>query len=83
MYGIHVHEAVLNAGESESGITIHLVNEEYDKGRILFQGSLAIRSDDTPESLAARVLVLEHKNYAPVIEKYVHSVSEGIASKPG
>jgi phosphoribosylglycinamide formyltransferase-1 len=68
MYGHHVHEAVLAQGDSESGITIHLVNEQYDKGTILLQKKVPVTSDDTPSSLAAKVLVLEHAWYSKVIE---------------
>lgn len=68
MYGHHVHEAVLDARETESGITIHMVNEEYDQGRKLLQKTVPVESNDTPESLAARVLQLEHTWYPKVIE---------------
>ena len=68
MYGHHVHEAVLAAGDAESGVTIHFVNEEYDKGTILLQKKVAVSPDDTATSLAAKVLVLEHAWYAKVIE---------------
>lgn len=69
MHGIHVHEAVIKAGKTESGISIHFVNEAYDEGKIIFQEKCEVGKDDTPESLAARVLKLEHKNYAKVIEQ--------------
>jgi len=69
MYGIHVHTAVLEAGETESGATVHLVNEEYDKGRILMQRHVPVLAGDTPESLAARVLECEHKLYPEALEK--------------
>ncbi len=69
MYGIYVHTAVLAAGETESGATVHLVNEEYDKGRILMQRRVPVLSDDTPESLAARVLACEHTLYPDALEK--------------
>lgn len=68
MYGHHVHEAVLAAGETESGITIHMVNEEYDQGRKLLQKTVPVESNDTPETLAARVLQLEHTWYPKVID---------------
>ncbi len=68
MYGKHVHRAVLESGAEKSGITIHLVNEEYDKGRILFQEEVAISPTDTPESLAAKVQQLEHYHYPRVVE---------------
>jgi formyltetrahydrofolate-dependent phosphoribosylglycinamide formyltransferase len=68
MYGIHVHRAVLEAKRTASGITIHEVDGQYDHGTPLFQTTCAVTSDDTPESLAARVLALEHRFYAPVLE---------------
>jgi phosphoribosylglycinamide formyltransferase-1 len=63
MYGIHVHEAVLAAGETISGATVHIVDEEYDHGPILLQRKVDVRIDDTPETLAARVLEIEHQIY--------------------
>jgi phosphoribosylglycinamide formyltransferase-1 len=63
-----VHAAVIAAGEQESGITIHLVNERYDEGRILFQAKCPVLPDDTPESLAERIHALEHAHYARVVE---------------
>ena len=71
MYGNHVHQAVLQAGETKSGITIHLVNENYDEGRILFQASLEIKPGETPESLASRIHELEHQHYPRVLENYI------------
>ncbi len=71
MYGNHVHEAVIAAGEKESGITIHLVNNEYDKGRILFQATCSVSPDDTPEILAAKIHRLEHRFYPIEIESYI------------
>ncbi|MEI7707907.1 MAG: phosphoribosylglycinamide formyltransferase [Chlorobium sp.] len=69
MYGIYVHAAVLEAGETESGATVHLVNEEYDKGRILMQRHVPVLPDDTPETLAERVLACEHILYPDALEK--------------
>jgi phosphoribosylglycinamide formyltransferase 1 len=60
MYGTHVHEAVLAAGERETGVTIHLVDREYDHGRILAQCRVPVLAEDTVQSLAARVLEQEH-----------------------
>ncbi len=71
MYGHHVHEAVIAAKEAESGITIHLVNERYDEGRILFQARCPVLPDDTPESLAQRVHALEHAHYPQVAEALI------------
>jgi phosphoribosylglycinamide formyltransferase-1 len=68
MYGMHVHRAVIAAGERESGITIHYVNERYDEGEHLFQATCPVLPDDTPESLAERIHALEHAHYARVVE---------------
>ncbi len=68
MYGSFVHEAVKAAGDTETGITIHLVNENYDEGRIVFQASVPLTSADTPESIAQKVHALEHKHFPAVIE---------------
>lgn len=69
MYGIHVHEAVLAAGERKSGITIQYINERYDEGDYIFQAECPVLPDDTPETLAARVHQLEYRYYPEVIEK--------------
>ncbi len=71
MYGMHVHEAVKVAGETESGITIHYVNEQYDEGQIIFQAKCTIKSDDTAKEIAQRVLGLEHENYPKVVEEEI------------
>jgi len=68
MYGSFVHEAVKAAGDIETGITIHLVNEHYDEGRIVFQASVRLTADDTPETIAQKVHALEHKHFPEVIE---------------
>lgn len=68
MYGHHVHEAVVRNRESVSGMTIHLVNEEYDQGTILLQKTVDLAPADTPEQLAAKVLQLEHTWYPKIIE---------------
>lgn len=60
MYGTHVHEAVLEAGESETGVSIHLVDEDYDTGPVVTQTVVRVRPDDNVELLAARVLEREH-----------------------
>ncbi len=74
MYGEHVHRAVIEAGEKESGITIHLVNERYDSGDTLFQATVPVAPDDTPESLAAKIHVLEHRHFPAVIERTIRSL---------
>lgn len=71
MYGMRVHEAVIAAGERESGITIHHVNECYDKGDIIFQAKCSVLPGDTPESLAGKVHALEHEWYPKIIEKTI------------
>ncbi len=68
MYGHHVHEAVKAASESESGITIHLVNEHFDEGKILFQAAVQLEPTDSPEMIAQKVLELEHKYFPKIIE---------------
>jgi phosphoribosylglycinamide formyltransferase-1 len=72
MYGSHVHEAVIAAGEKESGITIHYVDEYYDHGQPIFQSKVDIDPKDTPESLAAKIHQLEHKYYPVVIEEILN-----------
>jgi len=67
MYGVHVHTAVLAAGESESGVTIHRVSPEYDSGEIVAQTTVPVLAGDTPETLAARVLEREHTFLVEVI----------------
>ena len=67
MYGSRVHRAVLAAGRTESGATVHLVDEEYDRGAILAQGRVPVLADDTPERLAARVLEVEHRLLPAVV----------------
>lgn len=61
MYGIRVHQAVLAAGAKESGASVHYVTEEYDRGPVIARARVPVLSGDTPESLAARVLIAEHK----------------------
>jgi phosphoribosylglycinamide formyltransferase-1 len=68
MYGDYVHRAVLEANEKESGITIHLVNEEYDKGKILAQFSVPILPDETVETLREKIKKLEHTHLPRVIQ---------------
>ena len=74
MYGRHVHQAIIDNKEKESGITIHYVDGHYDNGDIIFQATCAISEDDTPESLAKKVQELEHKYYYEIVEKVVGEV---------
>jgi phosphoribosylglycinamide formyltransferase-1 len=71
MYGMKVHEAVIAAREKESGCSVHYVTEQYDEGEILLQLRCLVRADDTPESLAHRVLTLEHKCYVEAVKKWI------------
>ena len=69
MYGKAVHKAVIEAGEKESGISIHFVNEKYDEGEIIFQAKCTIDNKDTPKSLAEKIHALEYEYFPQVIEK--------------
>jgi phosphoribosylglycinamide formyltransferase-1 len=71
MYGMNVHEAVIAAGETETGVTIHVVDAEYDRGPILAQWVVPIKPDDTPETLATRVLETEHEIYVDTLRKVI------------
>lgn len=74
MYGRHVHEAVISAGEKESGITIHYVDELYDHGQAIFQASVAVEPGDTAETLAKKVRHLEHTYFPSEIERLLQSL---------
>jgi phosphoribosylglycinamide formyltransferase-1 len=71
MYGMKVHERVKSTGEKETGITIHLVNDRYDEGKIVFQTKCPVDPNDTPEQIANKVHQLERAHYAPVIEEWI------------
>lgn len=73
MYGMKVHEAVKQAGDDETGITIHVVNEKYDEGRILFQATCRVSENDSPEQIAGKVHQLEHHSYPKVIETWINT----------
>jgi phosphoribosylglycinamide formyltransferase-1 len=72
MYGMHIHKAVIENKEKETGITIHYVDENYDEGAILFQESVALSGTDTPESVAVRIHTLEQKYFPELIEKVLN-----------
>ena len=74
MYGSHVHEAVVAAGEKESGITIHMVDENCDGGRIIFQTTVSVTPEDTPDDVATKVHALEYEHFPRVIEKTLDSI---------
>lgn len=71
MYGVHVHEAVLAAGEKESGCSVHFVNERYDEGAVLLQKKCPVLPEDTVDTLAERVLDLEHEAYPEALKMLV------------
>ncbi len=73
MYGKAVHQAVVAAGDKESGITVHLVDNYYDHGKIIFQATCQIDGHETPETLAQKIHVLEHTHFARVIEGLLKS----------
>jgi phosphoribosylglycinamide formyltransferase-1 len=76
MYGQYVHQSVLNAGEMESGITIHYVDEHYDNGDIIFQTACPVLDNDTPEELAQRIHKLEYMHYPGVIEEVLKGLKK-------
>ena len=71
MYGMHIHRAVVNNKEKETGITIHYVNENYDQGAIIFQKKVTLSYNDTPETVAEKIHKLEQENFPKVIEKVI------------
>lgn len=71
MFGQKVHEAVITAKETESGITIHYVNEKYDEGQIIFQAKCTVEAGETPESLAQKIHSLEHLHLPKIVEETV------------
>lgn len=71
MYGMNVHKAVIDYGVKITGVTVHIVDEEYDHGPIVMQRAVEVRDDDTPETLAERVLKVEHEIYPQAIKLFV------------
>ncbi len=71
MYGMRVHEAIVANHEPATGITIHLVNEEYDKGKILFQTQCSVETMDTPDTVAEKIHILEHMHYPRIIQEWI------------
>ena len=69
MFGMHVHDAVVTNKETETGITIHYVNKEYDKGSIIFQSKFSISPNDTPNDIAKKIHELEYAHFPKIIEK--------------
>lgn len=76
MFGIHVHEAVINSGVKVTGVTVHLVDEVYDHGPIILQKCVPILNDDNPKSLAERVLKVEHQTYSEAIQLFAEDKIE-------
>jgi phosphoribosylglycinamide formyltransferase-1 len=74
MYGDNVHKAVVASGDTESGITIHLIDEHYDKGTTFFQAKCPVLPTDTPDDVAAKVHALEYEHFPHVIEEILHSL---------
>ncbi len=73
MYGMRVHESVIASGDRVSGATVHLVDEEYDHGKILLQREVPVAADETPESLATKVLAVEHVIYPEAIRLFAEA----------
>lgn len=74
MYGDRVHKAVVESGDTESGITIHLIDEQYDKGTTFFQAKCPVLPTDTPDDVAAKVHALEYEHFPHVIEEILHTL---------
>jgi phosphoribosylglycinamide formyltransferase-1 len=72
MYGMHVHNAVKDNNEIESGITIHFVNENYDEGAIIFQAKTQLNPSDTPEDIAQKIHLLEYEHFPKVIDNIIN-----------
>jgi phosphoribosylglycinamide formyltransferase-1 len=72
MYGMHVHNAVKDNNETESGITIHFVNENYDEGAIIFQAKTQLNPSDTPEDIAQKIHLLEYEHFPKVIDNIIN-----------
>ena len=68
MSGMRIHESVIHSGDKETGITIHMVNERYDEGQIIFQARCDVEANESPESLAQKVHALEYEHYPRIIE---------------
>ena len=75
MYGMHIHNEVVKNGEKETGITIHYVNEQYDEGKIIFQKSIEVTPQDTPERVAEKIHQLEYAHFPLIIEKLLYGTN--------
>lgn len=76
MYGMRVHKAVIEAQETQSGITIHHIDTQYDQGKIIFQASCKVNPEDTPELLQKKIQRLEHTHYPKVVAQFLYEKSE-------
>ncbi|WP_338841611.1 phosphoribosylglycinamide formyltransferase [Flavobacterium ginsenosidimutans] len=76
MYGMHIHRAIVNNKEKETGISIHYVNEHYDEGGIIFQANVALTEEDTPETVAEKIHELEQKHFPEIIHRILEENSK-------
>ncbi|MEZ0180879.1 MULTISPECIES: phosphoribosylglycinamide formyltransferase [Flavobacterium] len=78
MYGMHIHRAIVNNKEKETGISIHYVNENYDEGAIIFQANVALTEEDTPETVAEKIHELEQKHFPEIIQTILEDSNSNI-----
>ncbi|MEG2101567.1 phosphoribosylglycinamide formyltransferase [Flavobacterium sp. FlaQc-28] len=78
MYGMHIHRAIVNNKEKETGISIHYVNENYDEGAIIFQANVALTEEDTPETVAEKIHELEQKHFPEIIQTVLEDSNSNI-----
>lgn len=78
MYGMHIHRAIVNNKEKETGISIHYVNENYDEGAIIFQANTALTEEDTPETVAEKIHELEQKHFPEIIQTILEDSNSNI-----
>jgi phosphoribosylglycinamide formyltransferase-1 len=78
MYGMHIHRAIVNNKEKETGISIHYVNENYDEGGIIFQQNVALTDEDTPETVAEKIHELEQKHFPEIIHRILEDSNSKI-----
>ncbi len=78
MYGMHIHRAIVNNKEKETGISIHYVNENYDEGGIIFQANVALTDEDTPETVAEKIHELEQKHFPEIIHRILEDSNSTI-----
>jgi phosphoribosylglycinamide formyltransferase-1 len=81
MYGMNVHQAVIDNKELESGITIHFVDEKYDEGTTIFQAKCSIAPDDSAETLAKKIHLLEYEHFPVVIEQVIANIQHNNTEK--